>query len=72
MSGECQCGADVETSARFGHSHLAWCPAILHGVSCQKKRHDNPSGGYLHAKDDDRPYDVDGWKYCGRCHMVLP
>jgi hypothetical protein len=24
--------------------------------------------GYLHAEDDDGPYDVDGVLYCGRCH----
>ena len=45
--------------------------AIVHGRTCQKKPHDNPEGGYLHGEDDDTPYDVDGWKYCGRCHQVL-
>jgi hypothetical protein len=43
----------------------------IHGKSCEKKPHDNPTGGYLHGEDDDTPYDVDGWEYCGRCHQVL-
>ncbi len=34
---------------------------------CAKAYHDQ-RGGYLHAADDDRPYDVDGVSYCGRCH----
>jgi hypothetical protein len=42
-----------------------------HGKTCEKKPHDNPNGGYLHGEDDDTPYDVDGWPYCGRCHQVL-
>ena len=44
---------------------------IQHGVTCEKQPHDKPGGGYLHGDDDDRPYDVDGWAYCGRCHRVL-
>jgi hypothetical protein len=43
---------------------------IVHGKTCEKKPHDK-WGGYLHGEDDDTPYDVDGWKYCGRCHQVL-
>lgn len=38
-------------------------------LKCPKAPHDNPSGGYLHGEDDDRPYDVDGMLYCGRCHF---
>lgn len=33
---------------------------------CEKVPHSGT--GYLHDEDDDRPYDVDGVKYCGRCH----
>ena len=40
----------------------------LHGWSCPKVQHGNKSG-FLHgACDDDGPYDVDGVRYCGRCH----
>lgn len=41
-----------------------------HGVNCPKVAHDGV--GYLHAFDDDGPYDVDGVPYCGRCHLYLP
>ncbi len=44
---------------------------IQHPIDCEKVPHDKPGGGYLHDEDDDRPYDVDGWPYCGRCHYVL-
>lgn len=37
--------------------------------SCTKVEHHGT--GYLHAADDDRPYDVDGVKYCGRCHGFI-
>lgn len=43
----------------------------VHGETCQKVPHTHSSGGYLHAADDDRPYDVDGLKYCGRCHRYM-
>lgn len=43
---------------------------IQHGVSCVKAPH--LGGGYLHDESDDNPYDVDGVKYCGRCHCYLP
>ena len=33
---------------------------------CEKVPHTRD--GYLHSEDDDGPYDVDGVKYCGRCH----
>lgn len=36
------------------------------GLKCPKVPHTGT--GYLHADDDDRPYDVDGVEYCGRCH----
>lgn len=42
---------------------------INHGVNCEKKPHDG--SGYLHAEDDDGPYDVDGCTYCGRCHSAI-
>lgn len=45
-------------------------PCGEHGVSCPKAPH-GPEGGYLHDEDDDRPYDVDGVSYCGRCHFFL-
>lgn len=38
---------------------------------CPKVPHDLPEGGYLHDENDDRPYDVDGVAYCGRCHVAL-
>lgn len=40
-----------------------------HGIDCPKLKH--LGSGYLHAEDDDRPYDVDGLSYCGRCHAAL-
>lgn len=42
---------------------------IRHGVNCEKVAH--AGTGYLHEADDDRPYDVDGLMYCGRCHTYL-
>lgn len=65
------CGSVLLADGEGGWS----CPRrdshMIHGRTCEKKPHDNPQGGYLHAEDDDTPYDVDGWKYCGRCHQVL-
>lgn len=43
---------------------------VQHGVSCEKVPHGNKTG-MLHGPDDDRPYDVDGCSYCGRCHHAL-
>lgn len=40
-----------------------------HGIDCRKAPH--VGEGYLHASDDDGPYDVDGLAYCGRCHVAL-
>ncbi len=42
---------------------------LQHGRDCPKAPH--YGGGYLHAGDDDKPYDVDGIAYCGRCHCWL-
>lgn len=42
---------------------------VVHGINCEKKPH--VRDGYLHGEDDDTPYDVDGAKYCGRCHTSL-
>lgn len=44
---------------------------VRHGADCEKVPH-NEKGGYLHAAEDDSPYDVDGVSYCGRCHRCLP
>lgn len=33
---------------------------------CRKDPH--VGTGYLHDESDDRPFDVDGVEYCGRCH----
>jgi len=44
-------------------------PGILHGTTCYKVNHSGT--GYLHKEMDDTPYDVDGYIYCGRCHMAL-
>lgn len=38
--------------------------------TCVKRPHD-ARGGFLHREDDDRPYDVDGSTYCGRCHHAI-
>lgn len=40
-------------------------------LTCEKVLHDDRDG-YLHAADDDAPYDVDGLMYCGRCHAAWP
>jgi hypothetical protein len=40
-----------------------------HGIDCPKAGHIGE--GYLHDGDSDRPYDVDGVAYCGRCHAWL-
>lgn len=43
---------------------------IKHGVNCEKVIH-KTNQGFLHWSDDDRPFDVDGVNYCGRCHQAL-
>lgn len=46
--------------------------AGLHGAGqCEKIEHGGRTG-YLHGPEDDSPYDVDGLKYCGRCHCWIP
>lgn len=42
---------------------------IQHGVNCPKVPH--AGAGYLHDAAADGPYDVDGVRYCGRCHVWL-
>lgn len=42
---------------------------IVHGTTCVKAVHDRD--GMLHDEKDDTPFDVDGVKYCGRCHYCL-
>jgi len=46
-----------------------YAKGVVHGTNCQKKPHTRD--GYLHGEDDDTPYNVDGVKYCGRCHVAL-
>lgn len=45
-------------------------PVVHHGADCREALH-HPVGGYLHSAGDDSAYDVDGVKYCGRCHQIL-
>lgn len=40
-------------------------------LTCKKVPHIQ-KGGYLHAANDDSPFDVDGVMYCGRCHSAWP
>ncbi len=42
---------------------------MQHGVNCPKAEH--VGDGYLHDYADDAPFDDDGVKYCGRCHVAL-
>ena len=42
---------------------------VIHGRTCEKAPHVRE--GYLHDASDDTPYDVDGVRYCGRCHLAL-
>lgn len=42
---------------------------MQHGKDCEKVPH--TGDGYLHAEDDDTPYDVDSVMYCGRCHVAI-
>lgn len=50
--------------------YFAFAEATDH-ENCEKIQHD-PDVGYLHDRDDDTPYDVDGVMYCGRCHRFIP
>jgi len=43
---------------------------VIHGLTCAKAVH-LLGAGYLHDASDDTPYDVDGVRYCGRCHMAF-
>jgi len=52
-------------------SPFAACDDGRHGADCEKAPH-NSNGGYLHAAEDDSPYNVDGLTYCGRCHRWMP
>jgi hypothetical protein len=47
-------------------------PAVKfeHGKDCKKAEH-RDGGGYLHDANDDRPYEIDGLMYCGRCHYWM-
>jgi len=57
----------------FGRGPLPWMGRgedVKHGETCRKVAH--VDGGYEHGADDDRPYDVDGVTYCGRCHEYIP
>ncbi len=47
---------------------LKYCP-LRHGVDCEKIPH--LGDGYLHDENDDTPYEVDSYIYCGRCHTAL-
>jgi len=49
-----------------------WTQPVRHGTDCLKAHHDEERGGYLHAENDNSPYDVDGATYCGRCHHWIP
>jgi hypothetical protein len=45
---------------------------LQHGVNCRKVLHiTSGMQGWMHESDDDKPYDVDGVNYCGRCHQAL-
>jgi hypothetical protein len=46
------------------------CVPLSHGANCEKVPHTRKDG-YLHDDKDDKPYDIDGVMYCGRCHQVL-
>ncbi len=41
------------------------------GVNCHKVVHLSESG-FVHGKRDDKPYNIDGCWYCGRCHTSIP
>ena len=60
---------DLDRDATFHASHVSQ----NHGEGyCSKAEHVDDSPGYLHAADDDGPYDVDGVLSCGRCHRFMP
>lgn len=65
--------ADMLKHPGPGPADMVLCVATVHhvpqhGVDCNKAPH---NGGNLHDESDDTPFDVDGVRYCGRCHMAL-
>ena len=48
-----------------------WTSSPTHGKNCKKVLHSKHRSGYLHASEDDSPYNVDGVAYCGRCYRAL-
>jgi hypothetical protein len=86
IAAECKCVCHKDESPEHTAQNAAWASrltallpdgsipashkeALVHGINCEKKPHIRT--GYLHGEDDDTPYDVDGLKYCGRCHTSL-
>lgn len=70
----CECGTAEQVGKARGRCegcgkeyHLK--PLVEHGRTCPKRGH--VGDGYLHSEHSDRPYDVDGVMYCGRCHEAL-
>lgn len=63
--------AVVEILESMLSSPVIGSPEVRHGSTCPKAPHDNPNGGYLHAPEDDGPFNDDGVTYCGRCHRFL-
>lgn len=61
-------GGRVRECARQWKEHVMG--ETRHGINCPKNPHTRE--GYLHDIDDDAPYDIDGVKYCGRCHVAMP
>ena len=64
----------LESALTTAQSQDAQGDERIHGKTCRKVVHGStgyPVGGYLHGDYDDSPYDVDGLKYCGRCHQCI-
>ncbi len=55
----------VDNDRRSGYAS----EVMVHGRTCKKAPH--IGAGHLHGANDDRPFDVDGLTYCGRCHEWL-
>ena len=63
---------EAAETAQTTDSEAVGCRDLVrHGADCKKVKHEERAG-YLHAEDDDSPYDVDGLAYCGRCHHWMP
>jgi hypothetical protein len=45
-------------------------PVLRHGIDCGKVVH-LANRPYDHGGDDDKPFDIDGVEYCGRCHRWI-